>query len=77
MATERRALVEFLTMAALVGFIIIALVSMAIAGVADDNAVVSALVDALKFLGGAVVALAYAARGLVQRNRDDGDGGPK
>jgi len=53
---------EFLTLAALVGIAILGLVALAIAG-APDSSVATTLSDLVKVVVGALMALAYAARG--------------
>jgi hypothetical protein len=55
-------LLEFLTLAGLVGIAIIGLTALAIAG-ASDSTVATTLADVVKVIGGALIALAYAARG--------------
>jgi hypothetical protein len=67
-------LVEFLAVAALVGLFAALAAWLAIAGVDSNHPVLTALTDAVKVAMGALIALAYAARGIARRNNDD-DGG--
>jgi hypothetical protein len=64
-------LVEFVTVAAIVLVFALAAAVLVASGTDDDNAVISALLDAVKVGFGALIALAYAARGIVRRNGGD------
>lgn len=68
MQEQKRQLVEFLTVAAIVVVAITALVVLAVAGVRDEG--LSGLLQHLVSAGfGALIALAYAARGIVQKDK--------
>lgn len=76
--SDRRALVEFVGLAAIVLMSMAALVILALAGIDDDYAVIGVLSDLIKVLVGALVALAYAARGMPGAGRrDDRSGGAR
>lgn len=69
MAMEaKRALVEFLTVAAIFLVLAFSLVVFTLANVDEKHVVYVSFLDLLKMVVGALIALAYAARGIVRRN---------
>lgn len=60
-------LVEFISIVGIVVLVVGALTLLSLSGVAGENPVVVGLLDFLKFIGGVLAGLAYAAKGVIGR----------